>query len=76
MDKEIVVDLWKTGAHGIEIGLKQDEQHRAKSRQFSKGTDIIGEYKEGDKKGYVTYRTGPWDDEKDDLKTPKNRRKT
>ncbi|MHA2031025.1 MAG: hypothetical protein ACW99A_08710 [Candidatus Kariarchaeaceae archaeon] len=68
MDRKIEVDLWKTGMHGIEVGVKQDEQHRAKSRQFSKDMDIIGEYKEGDKKGYVAYRTTPWDEEKDDLK--------
>ncbi len=64
MDREIIVDLWKTGAHGIEVGIKQDEQHRAKSRQFSKDMDIIGEYKEGgETKGYVAYRTTPWDAE-------------
>ncbi|MHA2252830.1 MAG: hypothetical protein ACXAD7_20880, partial [Candidatus Kariarchaeaceae archaeon] len=59
--RTIIVDLWKTGAHGIEVGLRQDEQHRAKSRQFSKDTDIIGEYKEdGETKGYTTYRQDPW----------------
>ncbi|MHA2403493.1 MAG: hypothetical protein ACXADH_10925, partial [Candidatus Kariarchaeaceae archaeon] len=64
MDREIIVDLWKTGAHGIEVGIKQDEQHRAKSRQFSKDMDIIGEYKEGgETKGYVAYRTTPWEAE-------------
>lgn len=68
MDRKIEVDLWKTGMHGIEMGIRQDEQHQAKSRQFSKDMDIIGEYKEGDKKGYVGYRTTPWDEEKDDLK--------
>ncbi|MFV2014752.1 MAG: hypothetical protein ACC656_04950 [Candidatus Heimdallarchaeota archaeon] len=68
MDRKIEVDLWKTGMHGIEVGVKQDEQHRAKSRQFSKDMDIIGEYKDGDRKGYVAYRTTPWDEEKDDLK--------
>ena len=68
MDRKIELDLWKTGMHGIEMGIKQDEQHRAKSRQFSKDMDIIGEYKDGDRKGYVGYRTTPWDEEKDDLK--------
>lgn len=68
MDRKIELDLWKTGMHGIEMGIRQDEQHRAKSRQFSKDMDIIGEYKDGDRTGYVAYRTNPWDEEKDDLK--------
>lgn len=61
-DKEIVVDLWKTGAHKIEVGIKKEEVLRSKSRQFTKDTDIIGEVKkDGDLYGYVSYRETPWE---------------
>ncbi len=62
--RTIVVDLWKTGAHGAEIGFKKSTQHQAKSRQFTKDTDIIGDIKEGkEEKGYVTFRENPWKEE-------------
>jgi hypothetical protein len=35
-------DLYSTGFHGEEIGYRQDEVWRSKSRQFSKDADIIG----------------------------------
>ena len=35
-------DLYSTGLHGEEIGIRQDEVWRSKSRQFSKDADIIG----------------------------------
>ncbi|MFX0113708.1 MAG: hypothetical protein ACFFB3_04105 [Candidatus Hodarchaeota archaeon] len=58
---KIDVDLWKTGLHGAEIGLRQQEQHRAKSRQFTKDSDIFGRVKVDDKDtGYVAYRKDPW----------------
>lgn len=63
-DKEIVVDLWKTDAHGVEMGIKKDMQLRAKSRQFTKDTEIIGNVKKNDKEaGYVSFRTVPWEQE-------------
>lgn len=59
--KKIIIDLWKTSAHGIELGFKKEDVLRAKSRQFTKDTDIIGEVKEkGDTIGYVSYREDPW----------------
>lgn len=62
--KEYVVDLWRTGAHKIEIGIKKDEVLRAKSRQYTKDFDIIGEVnRDGKDAGYVGYRTTPWEDE-------------
>ena len=67
--RKIVVDLWRTSAHGAEIGIKKNTQYRAKSRQFTKDTDIIGEIKEdGEDKGYVTYRDDPWNAEIPDKK--------
>lgn len=60
-DKEYVVDLWKTGAHGVEVGLKKEEELRSKSRQFTKDMDIIGEVKRnGEENGYVAFRESPW----------------
>lgn len=58
---KINVDLWKTGLHGAEIGVRQLEQHRSKSRQFTKDSDIFGRIKENGKEaGYVVYRKDPW----------------
>lgn len=39
-------DLYTTGFHGEEIGIRQDEVWRSKSRQFSKDADIIGKIEE------------------------------
>ncbi len=61
---KIDVDLWKTGLHGAEVGIRQQEQHRAKSRQFTKDSDIFGRVKENGKDaGYVAYRKDPWNAE-------------
>lgn len=59
--KEYVVDLWKTGAHKVEIGIKKEDVLRAKSRQYTKDFDIIGEVnRDGKDAGYVGFRTDPW----------------
>ncbi|MGQ4892172.1 MAG: hypothetical protein ACP6IP_06750 [Candidatus Njordarchaeia archaeon] len=67
---KITVDIWKTGLHGVEVGIKKKEEHRAKSRKFTRDMDIFGEVKlkEGKKEekyGYVAYRKELW--EKEDL---------
>ena len=60
--KKIVVDFWATGLHGEEIGIRQLEQHRAKSRQFSKDLDIYGSIiEDGNKVGFVGWRTEAWE---------------
>lgn len=60
-NKKIEVDLWKTGAHKVEIGIKKEEVLRSKSRQFTKDMDIYGEVKQnGELYGYVSYRETPW----------------
>lgn len=57
VEKEIVVDLWKTKMHGEIVGIKKKEEWMAKSRYFTRNTDIIGETKEGGKTaGYITRR--------------------
>ncbi|MFW9993757.1 MAG: hypothetical protein ACFFD4_17055 [Candidatus Odinarchaeota archaeon] len=55
--KEIDVDLWKTKAHGEIIGIKQKEEYMAKSRYFTRDSEIIGEVKEeGETSGYLVRR--------------------
>ena len=39
-------DLYSTSLHGEEIGFRQDEMWRSKSRQFSKDADIMGKIEE------------------------------
>ncbi|OLS24173.1 MAG: hypothetical protein HeimC3_20720 [Candidatus Heimdallarchaeota archaeon LC_3] len=46
----ISVDLWRTGLHMEEIGIKKKEELMSKSRQFTRNMDIIGEIKEKDSK--------------------------
>jgi hypothetical protein len=39
----IEVDLWATSLHDAKIGIRQQAQYQSKSRQFTKGTEVIGE---------------------------------
>ncbi len=60
---EFTVDLWATDFHDVEIGILPKTQHRAKSRQFTKDMDIIGQIKEdGERTGLIAYREGLWQD--------------
>ncbi|MHA1270256.1 MAG: hypothetical protein ACTSPY_10755 [Candidatus Helarchaeota archaeon] len=60
--RKIIVDFWATSMHGEEIGVRQMEQHRAKSRQFSKDMDIYGAIIEGgEKTGFVGWRKDAWE---------------
>jgi hypothetical protein len=55
------VDLWWNDLNDVEVGLYKHSQHRAKSRQFSQDSDVIGEVLEdGERTGLVTYREGAW----------------
>ena len=70
--RNVTLDLWKTKLHGEIVGIKQKEEHMAKSRQFSRDLELFGEVtekKKGKKEriGYVGYRKGLWDDEKNKL---------
>ncbi|MFX1282187.1 MAG: hypothetical protein ACFFB5_00970 [Promethearchaeota archaeon] len=72
IERKITVDLWKTKLHGEIVGIKQKEEYMAKSRQFTRDLELIGEVKEKKKGeeetiGYVGYRKGLWDDEEDKL---------
>lgn len=72
IERKIVVDLWKTKLHGEIVGIKQKEQHMAKSRQFTRDLELFGEVfekKKGKEEtvGYVGYRKSLMDDEKEKL---------
>jgi hypothetical protein len=72
-------DLYGTGFHHEEIGFRQTEMWRSKSRQFSRDADIIGKIEERhkpmDKKrltkpervGFIILRQSLWRDEKEAL---------
>jgi hypothetical protein len=67
-------DLYSTGFHGEEIGIRQDEVWRSKSRQFSRDADVIGKIEEGrwnakkekvgaiEKAGFIILRQSLWRD--------------
>lgn len=55
----ISVDLWKTSLHGKEIGINQQEVYMAKTNQFTRDMNIIGEIKEkGEENGTIGVREG------------------
>ena len=57
------VDLWWTDLNPTEVGIFQHTRHRAKSRQFSKDSDVIGAVKvNGERTGLLTYREGLWNE--------------
>ncbi|MHA2243667.1 MAG: hypothetical protein ACXADY_01730 [Candidatus Hodarchaeales archaeon] len=72
IERKITLDLWKTSLHDEIIGIKQKEEHMAKSRQFTRDLHLFGEVIEKKKgkdetTGYVGYRKGLWDEEKNKL---------
>ncbi|MFX1505804.1 MAG: hypothetical protein ACFFDC_06770 [Promethearchaeota archaeon] len=72
IERKITLDLWRTKLHDEIVGIKQKEEHMAKSRQFTRDLDLFGEVfeqKKGEKEtiGFVGYRKGLWDEEKDKL---------
>ncbi len=68
-------DLYRTNLHGDEIGIRQVEQWRSRSRQFTKDADIIGSISEAriknegerlphlEKEGFIIWRQSMWRDE-------------
>ncbi len=72
VERKFTLDLWKTRLHDQILGIKQKEEHMAKSRQFNRDLELFGEVKEKIKGndetiGYVGYRQGLWDEEEDKL---------
>ncbi len=60
-DRAFTVDMWWTDLHDVEIGFFIHSRHRAKSRQFTGDSDVIGEVLEGgERTALITYREGLW----------------
>ncbi len=58
------VDLWLTDLNTAEIGILKHTQHEAKSDQFSRDMEIIGQIKEdGERTGLIGYRKDAWKNE-------------
>lgn len=59
------VDLWATSVNDVEIGIMRQTQHRAKTSQFTKDMDVIGQVRDQDNKrtGILAYRYGLWNKE-------------
>ncbi len=63
-DRAFTVDMWWTDLNDVEIGLFAHTRHRAKSREFTQDSDVIGEVLEGgERTGLITYREGLWKSE-------------
>lgn len=63
-ERSFTVDMWWTNLHDVEIGFFVHSRHRAKSRQFTQDSDVIGEViEDGERTGLITYREGLWKSE-------------
>ncbi len=63
-DRTFTVDMWWTNLNDVEIGFFIHSRHRAKSRQFTQDSDVIGEVLEGgERTALITYREGLWKSE-------------
>lgn len=64
-ERSFTVDMWWTDLNDVEIGFFVHTRHRAKSRQFTQDSDMIGEVLEGGERvGLISYREGLWKSEK------------
>jgi hypothetical protein len=58
---DFTVDMWWTDLNDVEIGFFRHSRHRAKSRQFTQDSDVIGEVKgNGQRTALISYRQGLW----------------
>jgi hypothetical protein len=63
-ERAFTVDMWWTNLNDVEIGFFVHTKHRAKSRQFTQDSDVIGEVLEnGERTGLISYREGLWKSE-------------
>ena len=46
-ERSFTVDMWWTDLNDVEIGFFIHSRHRAKSREFTQDSDVIGEVLEG-----------------------------
>ena len=63
-ERSFTVDMWWTDLNDVEIGFFIHSRHRAKSREFTQDSDVIGEVLEGgERTGLISYREGLWKSE-------------
>ncbi|MFY9877251.1 MAG: hypothetical protein WAL20_16670, partial [Rhodomicrobium sp.] len=63
-ERTFTVDMWWTDLNDVEIGFFIHSRHRAKSREFTQDSDVIGEVLEGGQRaGLISYREGLWKSE-------------
>ncbi|MHA1279388.1 MAG: hypothetical protein ACTSQI_06905 [Candidatus Helarchaeota archaeon] len=61
--RQFTVDFWRTSLHGEKIGIRQKDQQRAISRQFSKDMELYGEIREGHTEiGNIGFRNKEWNE--------------
>ncbi|MEO1293170.1 MAG: hypothetical protein AAFV62_10125 [Pseudomonadota bacterium] len=59
--RRLTINHWATDISDLEIGIMPTTQHRAKSDQFTKDMDVLGDVREdGRRVGVVAYRMDPW----------------
>lgn len=59
--KKLTVDLWATDLHAAEIGIRKQEVHQSKERQFTKDMELFGHVEEdGEKNAYLGFRKEAW----------------
>jgi hypothetical protein len=59
--RTFTVNMWWTNLNDVEIGFFIHSRHRAKSRQFTQDSDVLGEVLEGgERTGLISYREGLW----------------
>jgi hypothetical protein len=59
--RTFTVNMWWTNLHDVEIGFFIHTRHRAKSREFTQDSDMIGEILEdGERSGLLAYREALW----------------
>ena len=63
-ERTFTVDMSWTDLNDVEIGFFIHSRHRAKSREFTQDSDVIGEVLEGGQRtGLISYREGLWKSE-------------
>ena len=64
--RQFKINLWLTGINDVELGILPHTQNRAKSDQFTKDMDVLGEViEDGERTGVVAYRESLWRDKSD-----------
>ncbi len=58
---QYTVDMWWSDLNDVEVGIFVKSRMRARSRQMTADSDVIGEVREnGERTGLLTYRESLW----------------